>query len=444
MTVTYSDLKRKGYILKESDTLTLHGIHYQVVKPGSYRWLSTTGKSSGRPNNIIFDILNLDKPEFLSKIFGAMPCRGSFPIMGSAEELTKLVIALYEQPMFHTGDKIRIAEHKEGTKYPFGFTDGMRKMSGKEYIIESVTINHENHIYRLADVGFSWSENQLIPVERASETPKDTVKEKDTQNADTTSINYVTLDMLKAGYIFKRTDHIPIGCLDCTIHHRYDSMCKNRYWISLEDRSEGAIYDELGISKEKKNAMAKECGALDTNYDSPEFGSLKDLSKFVIKILEYNKTPKENPTGVITYTDLKEGRVLSLGDKLSIYGIGYTVVINSRENRYYLMGRNCHNDAIFSKIGRLDDKFEWARRFDASVKDDGVFPELENLEKLTKFVIDIFEEARRKEASLATDRNFGPKVGAIPKGTPVVNVLFDESKEPISILPKKIKTNIIL
>lgn len=443
-TVTYRDLKHNGYILQKEDSLTLHEIQYRVVNSGSCYWLSTTGKSEGMFNDAVFGSLRLNISEFLSKLFGNSFYTGVFPEMDSAEKLTKLVIALYEQPMFHSGDKIKIAEYKEGTYYPFGFPDGMRKMSGKEYIIESVDTSNENHVYSLADAHFSWSENQLILVERASEASTDTVKEKDTQNADTTSINYVTLDMLKAGYVFKETDHIRIGCLDCIIYNRLDSRDEKRYWISLNNKPEEAIYDELEISKEERDTMAEICGAMSTAYPSPEFTSLKNLSKFVIMLLEYNKTPKENPMEETTYTKLKEGRILSPEDELSIYGLKYKVKLSSVTNKYYLSSLQSYdNDAIFDKIGRTSNKYNWARKFEASVTNEGMFPEFKSLENLTKFVIDIFEEVRRKEAI----DDFDFKVEILSKyrdGTPVINLPFKEPKESISILPKKIKTNIIL
>lgn len=288
-TVTYYDLKRKGRILQAEDLLTLHGIQYKVVQPAFAYWLSTTGESAGMLNSTIFDTLNLDKFEFLSKLFGdSSSYKGDFPAMDSAEKLTKLVIALYEQPKFQPGDKIKIAAYKENIVYPFGFNDSMRKCSGNQYIVKEVSIGHENHSYNLKGIGFIWSENQLILVNRASEVSKDTVKEKDVQNADTTSINYVTLDMLKAGYVFKKTDHIQIGPLDCVIMSRFEPDGEERYWISLNNRLENIIYDELGISIEEKIAIARECGATDTSYQSPEFGSLENLSKFVLMLLEYN------------------------------------------------------------------------------------------------------------------------------------------------------------
>lgn len=355
-TVTYYDLKKKGRILQAEDLLTLHGIQYKVVQPAYQYWLSTTGESAGMCNSIIFDTLNLDKSEFLSKLFGdSSSYEGDFPAMDSAEKLTKLVIALYEQPMFQPGDEIKIAAYKENIVYPFGFTDGMRKCSGNQYIVKEVSTGHENHSYSLKGIGFCWSENQLILVNRASEVSKDTVKEKDMQNADTTSINYVTLDMLKAGYIFKETDHIQIGPLDCVIMSRFEPGGEKRYWISLNNRLENIIYDELGISIEEKNKMAEKCDAADTFYSSPEFGSLENLSKFVLILLEYNEVPEDNPMKEVTYTDLKVNPVAAID-------------------------------------------------FDSKVE-----------------VISEYRAA-----------------------APVATTPFEESKEPISILPKKIKTNIIL
>ena len=453
-TVTYDDLKRKGHILQAEDSLTLHGIQYGVVKPAflSHYWLTTIEKSASMSNDAVFDSLNLDISEFLSKLFGSSFYTGVFPEMDSAEKLTKLVIALYEQPMFHPGDEVKIAEYEKGIEYPFGFTDYMRKLSGNQYTIKEIDTSfaRANHSYILEDAGFYWSENQLILVNRASEAAKDTVKEQDVQNADiqnadTTSINYVTLDMLKAGYVFKETDHIRIGSLDCVINSRFDSCDgtsnKLRYWISLERRLENNIYDELEISKEEKDKMAEKCGAASTYYASPEFKSLEDLSKFVIMLLEYNKTPKDNPMREVTYTDLKEGKVLSTGNMLSIYGLEYSVKLSSISNKYYLSNsQSCDNSAIFNKLGRADDRYNWARKFEASVNNEGMFPEFKSLENLTKFVIDIFREVGYKEASSTAATDFSSKIAAISKEAPV----FEESKESISILPKKIKTNIIL
>ena len=407
-TVTYDDLKRKGHILQTEDSLTLHGIQYRVVKSGSlsHYWLSTTEKSGGMYNDAIFDILNLNISEFLSKLFGSSFYTGVFPEMDSAEKLTKLVIALYEQPMFHPGDEVQIAEYKEDVEYPFGFTDYMRKLSGNQYTIKRVDTSSGSikHTYILEGAGFYWSENQLILVKRASEVSEDTAKEQDVQSADTASINYVTLDMLKAGYVFKEADHIQIGLLDCIINSRFDSrdetVDRRRYWISLERKLEDTIYDELEISREEKNKMAEKCGAASTYYSSPEFKSLEDLSKFVKGILMYKKkdeTPsKKKWSGNPTYFDLIDGRILEKYDILNIHGIKYSVSDGGSDSkRCWLTASGVRNSIIFEKLG-IKDKVAFVTSI-CPIVSKGDFPEVCSFEDLTKVAIALFQVSEFKK-----------------------------------------------
>lgn len=444
MTVNYSELIKADFALKVGDEFLIHGFKYKVVKSDSKFWLENTKGSS---NADVFIKLgrNEDRMKWANEYDNTISpsCPYAFPEFSSLEKLTSFVRAIYETPGYKVGTKVRVKKRVGLAKeYPFDFVDSMTDYEGKICTINSFAIGalsiFENckyydgdiHEYKFEENSYLWSSSMFEPV-NAPEGVKKEISEKSEEITYTWDVKlpkYKVGDKVKI-LPFKEGERYPFGY--------FDQMAKKA----------GGVYEIKSVDNSSRDTgySLKDIGfvwsenQLELMSETEKSTSRSDTG--IVRLPEI----KENPMGEITYTDLKKGRVLSLGDKLSICGIGYTVAINSRENRYYLMGlKYCHNDAIFSKIGRLDDKFEWARRFDASVKDDGVFPELENLEKLTKFVIDIFEEARRKEASLATDRDFGPKVGVIPKGTSVVNVLSDEPKELISILPKKIKTYIIL
>lgn len=87
----------------------------------------------------------------------------------------------------------------------------------------------------------------------------------------------------------------------------------------------------------------------------------------------------------VTYWDLKRGHILDSGDTILIYGIRYRV---SHGSGYYLTNMFGSNDAVFTLLGlKGNQKREWASKYGRTY--DGVFPEFESRNDLTKFVIDI-------------------------------------------------------
>jgi hypothetical protein len=98
-----------------------------------------------------------------------------------------------------------------------------------------------------------------------------------------------------------------------------------------------------------------------------------------------------------TYSDLKRGGVLAVGDTLLLHGYEHDVRKGSAET-YWLNNSSLANCAVFEKFDK--DKYDWARKFGSTCSGD--FPEFRSLQELTKFVISIYEEPEFKKGDYVT------------------------------------------
>lgn len=99
----------------------------------------------------------------------------------------------------------------------------------------------------------------------------------------------------------------------------------------------------------------------------------------------------------ITYSDLKRGGVLAVGDTLLLHGYQHDVRKGSAET-YWLNNFSLFNCAVFEKFDR--DRYDWAKEFGSTCSGD--FPEFRSLQELTKFVVSIYEEPEFKEGDYVT------------------------------------------
>lgn len=212
---TYFDLKN-GRILEKGDVLNIHGLVYRVTdgtSDGKRCWLSI----SGVRNSVIFDKLRIDdKYAFVSDICTVVD-KGDFPEVGSYEDLTKVVIALYEVPEFKVGDKVKVArrEDKEGD-YPWYFTDEMVALRDKVYTIKAVSVcgpsfsgkaydrvRKDPHCYHLDAEGsdFDWHSSML---EKVFESDKKS--EEPSKDVSFYKPSPISLSDIQLGYTLKDGD----------------------------------------------------------------------------------------------------------------------------------------------------------------------------------------------------------------------------------------------
>lgn len=97
-----------------------------------------------------------------------------------------------------------------------------------------------------------------------------------------------------------------------------------------------------------------------------------------------------------TYSDLKRGGVLAVGDTLLLHGHYHDV--RQIGGIYYLNNDCCANYAVFEKFDK--DRYDWAKEFGSTYSGD--FPEFRSLQELTKFVISIYEEPEFKKGDYVT------------------------------------------
>ena len=389
--INYSSLT-SGYTLKIEDNLLIHGYHYTVVGRPDFCWLAN---NDGYDNAIIFKKLDRynDRQKWAKEFDDTINInsRSAFPEFRSLEKLTSFVRAIYETPGYKVGTKVRVKKRIGLVEeYPYHFVDEMTNYEGEICTIKSAIIGepgvyedckyYDGDIYRyeFEENDYTWSSSmfELVNV------PEDVKKEEE-------AIHFVTLEDLKDGYIFKKSDHININGMDCVIH---TSGCTTTYWLSSDIDPEGKIYESLGISEDKKKELAKSCCAIAINYDSPEFGNLERLSKFVKEILMYKKedgkpSKEEKPKKDITYEDLIDGYVLQEEDKLILAGDKYKVQCGN-----FLVSDEVKWDTIFDKVG-VEDKDEFCDKFGDLSHRDCIFPEFKTAEGLTKCVIELMERA---------------------------------------------------
>jgi hypothetical protein len=320
---------------------------------------------------------------------------GSFPQVKTLEALTKVAIALLEKPLYNVRDYVTVRKEIVGHKYSLTYWGFMKELVGKTFVVTKIkenenVIDGEIYLYEL-NYNFVWDIAMIMPATEEEKKSVDVPDKGEPEEKEEDKIHFVTLEDLKDGYIFKKTDHININGMDCVIHANVDDT---RFWLSSDTVLESMIYESLGIPDDKKKGLATIYGAVDTNYGSPEFSSLENLSRFVRRILMYEKEDekpsKKKWSGNPTYFDLKNGRILEKGDVLNIHGIVYRVVDGTSDGkRCWLNVSGERNSIIFDKL-RIDDKYAFIKGI-CPIVDSGDFPEVGSYEDLTKVVIALYE-----------------------------------------------------
>lgn len=284
---TYFDLKN-GRILEKVDVLNIHGIVYRVVdgtSDGKRCWLTADGER----NSIIFDKLRIDDKYAFIKGICPIVNSGDFPEVGSYEDLTKVVIALYEVPEFKVGDKVKVAHREDGEDdYPWFFTDEMLALSGKVYTIKAVDVcgpsfsgkaydrvRKDPHCYHLDAEGsdFDWHSSMLKKVYESDKKSEEPSKDESFSRP----LQIFPFD-LQLGYILEE------GNIVCLCGERYRVLCGDRYCF-LSNISGGpnhSVFDKLGIKD--KEYFCSQFGRV-SGGDFPEFRDLKNLTACVKQLM---------------------------------------------------------------------------------------------------------------------------------------------------------------
>jgi len=182
MLVSYKELK-KGYILKDGDTLNIYGCKSVVyASAGGCHLQDTRGV---RCNNWLFlhvyGMSDEQKDAWAERYGGKPGCL--FPVIPTLPLLTDFVRNIYETCPFKVGDTVRIKTrvHSEDD-YPLLFVDEMTELAGKTFTIKDIRlITYTNpfdykdegggdiHYYILDGTPYHWTSNMFELVKRADE-----------------------------------------------------------------------------------------------------------------------------------------------------------------------------------------------------------------------------------------------------------------------------------
>lgn len=297
MNITYKEIV-DGYILKEGDTLVLHGIKYTVIlsRVLNYYYL----QEENYDNNLVFRRLGIqDKQDYCEGIVG----KGSvfadiFPDIDTLENLTKIVKALYEHSPYKVGDKVRLVSNFEGVPW---INDGMLKYAGQTVTIKSIelrqfsdVLNGDPHAYGFEKLYYTWP-SQAIECKIMAET-----KESDDKTSEESQPKTVSRLDLERGYILKPNDVIYIADIMHKVHPSHFLTTTNLGNFDI-------IFKILGLNIKEKEAWASKFGCKLTGQMFPSFDTYEDLTKFVLDIFrkydEFEKS-KSSPA-VIGVTSLE-------------------------------------------------------------------------------------------------------------------------------------------
>lgn len=175
MEVTYEKIL-EHYVLKEGDTLCLHGIKYRVVFRDGTCFLDNR---SYEPNDEVFQVLGIkDKIEFCEKIVKVPTYGGSFPEVRTLSDLTTVVKALYERSPYKAGDKVKLKDNIHNCPWVI---PQMEENAGKVVTIKDITLTHfstglngDPHQYRFKEIVCTWSPQTIDHKVEDAEATEDT------------------------------------------------------------------------------------------------------------------------------------------------------------------------------------------------------------------------------------------------------------------------------
>lgn len=188
MEVTYEKIL-EHYVLKEGDTLCLHGMQHRVCSDGRY-FLDNQGRS----NSDVFWVLGIkDKVEFCADIAKVKTYGGDFPETETLSDLTTIVKALYERSPYKVGDKVKLKDDIHDCPWVVG---SMEKYAGKIVTIKDITLrchseslNGDPHSYRFKEIVCIWSPQTIDHKVEDAEVVEDT-RDKVCEQAEKPSIGH--------------------------------------------------------------------------------------------------------------------------------------------------------------------------------------------------------------------------------------------------------------
>lgn len=286
MEVKYKDLL-DGYVLRNTDQLLIHGIKFRVQAPcGSKRgwFLARQGTASD-----IFRILNIEnKYKFAESIATLVETSGViFPEMETAEDLTKLVIALYKRSPYKVGDKVKLVENLQGKPW---VVDGMLKFAGRIVTIETIQnieytddndTNGDPHSYTFKEIICTWPSTAFTPVSIDDSSDASVDHDVKTDNPEERTI---TKEDLENGYILQRGDILYFKDLKYTVYG-----LRSCYYLGRCSFSEpNSVVFNRYLPDIGKEHVAKSFGSYRvsaTGGSFPEFPDLDSLSAFTLHIM---------------------------------------------------------------------------------------------------------------------------------------------------------------
>ena len=274
MEVTYEKIL-EHYVLKEGDTLCLHGIQHRVDSVSGHYFLN----NHSRINSEIFQVLGINKVSFCEKIVGVKTYGGDFPEVKTLSDLTIVVKALYERSPYWVGEKVKLKDDIHGCPW---VVDAMKKDAGKVVTIKDITLvpfseqlNGDPHQYRFEEIICTWSPQTIDHKVEDAEVVEDT---RDKVCRPVEKPNVVTCNDLKKGYILKPKDTI---FLDDMQYRVSTDPCL----FICSDKYNSAIFSKLGLSAIEKQKWAATFGEIRSG-DFPVFDSYENLTRFVLDIFD--------------------------------------------------------------------------------------------------------------------------------------------------------------
>lgn len=173
--MTYADLKHKGDTVLVGDCFIIHGFSYSIIKICHDRFC--LNQSTVSLNNIFskLGISQKDLPRWATRTANDIVC-------SSLEDLTKLIIFLYEIPEFKVGDKVKISPKIKGDYTPVKYADQMCEFSNDTtYTVKSVELREttmkndlqdsgDPHAYLLQEIPYFWTTQMIEHAKTVNQT----------------------------------------------------------------------------------------------------------------------------------------------------------------------------------------------------------------------------------------------------------------------------------
>lgn len=286
MKVNYKDLL-DGYILQDNDKLLIHGlefvVHYQV---GLDRGYFLAG--CGFPASKLFRVLHIeDEFQFAESVATIVNRFSFFPEMETAEDLTKLVIALYKRSPYKVGDKVKLVDNLKDKAW---VVPGMLKYAGKIVTIDIIedsaselyhNLNGDPHKYEFKETLFTWPSIAFTPVSIGNSSDVSVNHDVKTDNLEERRI---TKKDLENGYILQLYDKLCFKDLKYQVRGFSGSYYLGCYpYPGVNSTVFYKYLPDIDIEYVAKSFGSNRVSATDASF--PEFPDLDSLSGFVLHIM---------------------------------------------------------------------------------------------------------------------------------------------------------------